>query len=374
MNLTPSCRELELAIVLPTFNERENVVEVIRRLEAALAGVAYEVIVVDDDSPDRTADAVRDIARVDPRIRVLQRIHRKGLSSACVEGMMATAAPYVAVMDADGQHDETLLPAMLRMAKEERLDLVVATRHAEGGSSAGLAPWRARLSDMGKNLSRIVTPSSLSDPMSGFFLVDRRFFDEVARSLAAVGFKILLDIMASARGPVRFAELPYHFGNRLHGDSKLDVLVGVEYLQLLVYKLVGDLIPPRFLLFGIVGGTGVILHLAILYAMLEWARQPFAIAQLVATVLVMTSNFFVNNVLTWRDHRLKGAAAFAGLLKFYAACSIGAFLNIQVAEFALGHSIPWYFAGFAGLVVGSVWNFAVTASTTWKRRRRVTAR
>ncbi|HEX7153766.1 MAG TPA: glycosyltransferase family 2 protein [Thermoanaerobaculia bacterium] len=359
---------LELAVVVPTFNERENVIELTRRLERVLHGIGYEVIVVDDDSPDGTASTARELARADSRVRVLHRVGRRGLSSACIEGMMATAAPYVAVIDADLQHDEALLPRMLEKLKSEQLDLVVGTRHAEGGSSAGLTSWRLPLSNAGKKLSRLVSRTELSDPMSGYFVVDRRFLEEVVRSLSGRGFKILLDLVASSRRPVRIGEVPYHFRARLHGDSKLDVLVGLEYLQLLVDKLIGDWIPPRFVLFGLVGGSGVVLHLLVL-GMLLAARLTFWQAQLAATVLVMTSNFFLNNMLTWRDHRLRGGAAFVGLLKFYAACAIGAFLNLQVATFAIEHGVPWYVAGFGGLVVGSIWNFAVTATTTWKRRR-----
>jgi dolichol-phosphate mannosyltransferase len=360
--------ELELAVVVPTFDERENVLELFTRLEAVLAGIAYEVIVVDDDSPDGTAAAVQEVARRDPRIRVLRRIDRRGLSSACIEGMMATAARYVAVMDADLQHDERLLPAMLAKLKSEQLDLVVASRHQEGGSSDALPPWRRALSDAGKRLSRFASRSQVTDPMSGFFVADRRFLDEVVRSLSGRGFKILLDIMASSRRPVRVAELPYHFRPRLHGDSKLDLLVGIEYLHLLVDKLFGDLLPTRFVLFALVGTLGVFLHLAVLYAMLALGLK-FATSQIIATVLVMTSNFFLNNIVTWRDHRLRGWAVVPGLLKFYLACSIGALLNLEVATTAIARGLPWYAAGFAGLVVGSVWNFAVTYVTTWRRQR-----
>jgi dolichol-phosphate mannosyltransferase len=359
---------LELAVVIPTFNERENISELIARLARVLAGIDYEVIVVDDDSPDGTADAVRAIARSDARVRVLQRVDRRGLSSACVEGMLATAAPYIAVMDADLQHDESVLPAMLARLRDGGLDLVVGTRHAEGGSIGELSAERARMSDAGKRLSRIVTRVELSDPMSGFFVVDRRFFEEVVRSLSALGFKILLDLVASARRPVRFAEVPYHFRSRLHGESKLDMLANAEYIQLLAHKLIGDSIPPRFVMFGLVGASGVLLHLGILYLMLR-VGLTFAWSQTIATLLVMTSNFFLNNALTWRDHRLRGAAAIGGLLKFYVACSIGALLNLAVATFAAEHGARWYAAGFAGLVIGSVWNFAVTAATTWRRRR-----
>ena len=366
--LAPVNRELELAVVIPTFNERENILELLTRLDTVLADIAYEAIVVDDDSGDGTAAAVQSVALTDPRIRILRRVGRRGLASACIEGMMATPAPYVAVMDADLQHDERILPAMLAKLKAEQLDLVVASRHSEGGSSSGLSPWRQRLSDAGKALSRFASKSEVTDPMSGFFLSDRRFIDDAVRSLSGRGFKILLDLMASSKRPARVGEVPYHFRERLHGESKLDLMVGIEYLHLLADKLFGDLVPPRFVLFGLVGGSGVVLHLIVLYAMLAFGLT-FTVSQIIATVLVMTSNFFLNNIVTWRDHRLRGWALLPGLLKFYLACSIGALLNLEVATSALQFGLPWYAAGFAGLMVGSVWNFAVTYVMTWRRHR-----
>lgn len=365
---------LELAVVVPTFDERENILELLRRLDAVLAGIEYEVIVVDDDSADGTAAAVQEVARTNPRVRALRRVGRRGLSSACIEGMMATAALYVAIIDADLQHDERLLTRMFAKLKADGLDLVVASRHQEGGSSRGLPPWRQRLSDAGKRLSRFASRADVSDPMSGFFVADRRFIDEVVRSLSGRGFKILLDLLASSKRPVRVAELPYHFRPRLHGESKLDVLVGIEYLHLLADKLFGDLVPPRFVLFALVGGSGVVLHLIVLWAMLELAGLNFAASQIIATVLVMTSNFFLNNIVTWRDYRLRGWRLVPGLLKFYLACSIGALLNLEVATSAHALGLPWYVAGFAGLLVGSVWNFALTYVTTWRRARRAARR
>lgn len=367
-------KPLELAVVVPTFDERENILELLRRLDAVLAGTEYEVIVVDDDSGDGTAAAVQDVARTEPRIRVLRRVGRRGLSSACIEGMMATAAPYIAIIDADLQHDEGLLPAMFAKLKAGHFDLVVASRHQEGGSSSALPPWRQKLSGAGKTLSRFASRSEITDPMSGFFVADRRFIDEVVRSLSGRGFKILLDLLASSKRPVRVAELPYHFRPRVHGESKLDLLVAIEYLHLLADKVFGDLVPPRFVLFALVGGSGVVLHLIVLWAMLAPAGLPFTASQATATVLVMTSNFFLNNIVTWRDHRLRGWELLPGLLKFYLACSIGALLNLQVATTALRFGLPWYAAGFAGLVVGSVWNFAVTYVTTWRQGRRAARR
>jgi len=360
---------LDLAVVIPTFKEEANIGPLLERLAAALRGIEYEVIFVDDDSPDGTAAAVRAIGLNNPRVRVLQRIERRGLASACTEGMMATAAPYIAVMDADLQHDETILPEMLAKLKREKLDIVVATRNAVGGSMGDFPAWRVRLSEFGRWLSRMVSHCDLSDPMSGFFLLDRRFLEEIVHSVSGVGFKILLDLVASSNRPVRLGEVPYRFGARMHGESKLDILVGVEYIQLLLDKSLGDFIPARFVIFGMVGAIGAVLHLSILFALLK-AGQSFLVSQVWATVMVMTLNFFLNNAITYRDRRLRGMALAGGLASFYIACSIGAFINLRVATFGVQNGATWYAAGLIGLAISSVWNYGVTAVFTWRNQKR----
>ena len=366
---------IELAVVIPTLNEAENVSVVIEGLNAALDGISWEAIFVDDDSQDGTAERLLAIAQQDPRIRVLRRVGRRGLASACIEGMLSTVAPYIAVMDGDLQHDENMLRVMLSQIRSQRLDLVVATRNSAGGSMGDFSSSRVRLSRLGERLARAISHCPLSDPMSGFFVLDRRFFEEVVGSVSGIGFKILLDLVASSKRPVRFAEVPYTFRNRLHGHTKLDILVGIEYLQLLLDKLAGSILPPRFLLFAMVGGVGAVVHLATLFLTLELARQPFAISQTVAAIVAMTGNFLLNNTITYRDRRLRGPAFVYGLLSFYLACSVGALLNIRVAMLVLSGHAPWYVAGAVGLIVGSVWNYAVTAILTWRQRReRIAAR
>lgn len=359
---------LDLAIVIPTFKERDNIEPILGLLRDALAGIEYEVVFVDDDSPDGTAAAVRAIALANPRVRVLQRIGRRGLSSACLEGMMATPAPYIAVMDADLQHDERILPVMLQKLKAENLDLVVATRNAGEGSMGEFSENRVRLSHLGRRLSQLVSKTNLSDPMSGFFMVNRKFLEEVIHASSAIGFKILLDIVGSSKRPVRFAEVPYTFRQRVHGVSKLDVLVGVEYLQLLLDKAVGDWVSPRFLMFCMVGAFGYVIFMTILH--LVSARHSFLTGQVVASVIVMALNFFLNNLLTYRDRRLRGAALIRGLATFYIACSIGLVANVRVAEFLRSLNFQSQLAGGIGLLIGSVWNYGVTSMITWRRQHR----
>jgi dolichol-phosphate mannosyltransferase len=359
--------ELALAVVVPTFNERGNVAELAARVERVLAGVRFEIIFVDDDSPDGTAEELRRLAMARPWIRVIRRVGRRGLASACLEGMLSTAAPVLAVMDADLQHDESILRAMFEQLREGGYDVVVGTRNAGGGSMGDFAPWRMRLSHWGLRVSRLVTRSEVSDPMSGFFVLDRRFLDEVVYRASGVGFKILVDLLASAKRPVRVGEVAYSFRTRQQGESKLDLNVGLEYLYLLADKLAGQWVPVRFVLYSAVGGVGVLLHLGVLRGALN-AGMPFGQSQTLATGLAMTGNFLLNNLVTYRDLRLKGWRLVPGLLTFYLACSVGFFTNLSVSETLVEKGLPWVWAGLAGLAISSMWNYGVTNVITWRRR------
>lgn len=364
----------EVTIVVPTLEERENLGPLVRALARVLQDWDYEVLFVDDDSTDGTAAAARAMAQEDPRVRILQRIGRRGLASAVVEGMLASSSPYLAVMDGDLQHDESILPAMLAKLRQAPLELVVATRVTEGGMDAMPAHRRA-LSQLGKRLSALVCPTPLSDPMSGFFVLTRAYLDEVAESLSGTGFKILLDLVVSARRPVRLAEIPYRFRPRLHGQSKLDIVVGLEYLALVADKLVGDFVPPTYVIFGCAGGVGILAHLAAVRLLRLIPGTTYEQAQLTSSVIVIAINFLLNNQFTFRAARLRGGRLFAGLLLFYAACSIGLFLNLRVFQTLTSLAMPWYVAAVLGLAVGSVWNYWISSMFVWqvRRRRRRTA-
>ena len=359
---------VELTIVLPTFNERGNVEPLIARLETVLAGIAWEAIFVDDDSRDGTAEHVRAISRSKPYIRCVQRIGRRGLSTACIEGVLASSSPFLAVMDADLQHDETLLPQMLAALKSEDLDIVIGSRYAAGG---GVGDWdasRARISDLATRLSRLVVKAELSDPMSGFFMIRRPAFDSALRTLSGQGFKILIDLFASSPRPLAFKELPYQFRLREHGESKLDTLVAWEYLQLLLDKLVGHVVPVRFALFAMIGGLGLVVHLVTLGIVLNALGAGFTLAQSAATLVAMTSNFLLNNWFTYRDRRLRGWRLLSGLLSFYVVCSVGAIGNVGIADYVFHVDQSWWLAGIAGAIVGSVWNYATSSVFTWRAR------
>lgn len=353
----------ELSVVVPAYRERDNVLPLLSALERALQGCDWEAIFVVDDAFDGTEELVRNRAQQDRRVRCIQRIGRRGLASACIEGMLASSAPYVAVMDADLQHDEKVLPRLLAAARHDGADVVVASRYMAGGSTGDLPPERVRMSRLASALSGVLC-KGLSDPMSGFFVVRRTFLERVVRRLYGRGFKILLDLVAAARGDVRIAELPYRMRSRVHGESKLGARVIAEFFMLLLYHLTGRFLPARFFLFAAVGATGIGVHLTVLWLLFAGSRD-FLLSQALATWTAMTSNFFLNNAITYGDQRLRGTRIWRGLLSFYLSCGIGALINIALAEWLFLKSMPYWLAGLAGALIAALWNFFTTASFTW---------
>jgi dolichol-phosphate mannosyltransferase len=355
----------ELSIVVPTFNERPNMPLLVERLDTVLAGVDWQLIVVDDDSPDGTAEAVKAIAAKDHRVQCLRRVRRRGLAGAVVEGALASAAPYVAVMDGDLQHDETLLPQMLATLRTGRAELVVASRYVGGaGEVKALDPVRRLGSRFANWLGRLVLRQELSDPVSGFFMIERARVEQVASRLTTVGFKVLFDIIASQEAPMRIAELPYVFRERVAGGSKLDRRMVIDYLGLLLHKLTGGVIPTRAVLFALVGATGVAVQLLAVKGFLVLGLG-FSLAQLCGSLVAMTSNYLINNEITYRDRRKVGWALLTGYLKFTALCSIGLAANVAVASRLYQLWPIWWLASAGGAGFGALWNYVSTAAAVW---------
>ena len=358
-----------LSIVVPTFNESRNVARLVQLLDRAMERISWEVIFVDDDSSDGTWTVVKQLAQTDPRVRCIRRVGRRGLAGACIEGALSSAAPYVAVMDADLQHDETILPAMVGLLEREQADLVIGSRFVDGGTSrGGLSERRAFASRLATWLARAVVGKQVSDPMSGFFAVKREVFEAAAPGLITSGFKILLDILVNADSSLRTAEIGYHFRSRGEGESKFDGRAMADFAALLVHRCTAGVVPVRFLLFMIVGAIGVGVHLVALRMAMILAGLSFEWAQGFATLVAMTSNYIVNNLLTYRDMKLRGLPALGGLLRFYAVCSLGAVANLGVASWVFGIDESWWFAGLAGAIMGAVFNYTMSSIFVWRQR------
>lgn len=357
---------LEVAVVVPTLNEAANVEKLIAKLSVVLAGRGWEVVFVDDNSPDGTSALVRRIARESRHVRIVQRVGRRGLSSAVVEGILATAAPIVAVMDGDLQHSEEALPALIDAVAAGRAEVAVGTRYVAGG---GIGEWdrsRARMSRVATRAGQIALGTDVSDPMSGFFAIRRDAFERALPRLSAIGFKILLDILASSPTPLKVTEIPYQFRTREAGESKIGLRVIAEYAELIADKTIGRIVPVRLLKFLCVGGLGVFVHLAVLRTVLG-TGSAFVTAQTAAVMTAIAFNFFLNNSFTYADRKLKGWRLVGGLASFYAISALGAVANIGIGTWMAGHDGRWWVAGVAGVVVGAIWNFAMSSALTWRK-------
>jgi dolichol-phosphate mannosyltransferase len=355
---------VELTVVVPTYNEGTNVPLLVDQLCNALEGIDWEVIFVDDDSPDGTAHIVRAIGSTDGRVRCIRRIGRRGLSGACIEGMLAAQGKFIAVMDADLQHDETLLPKMLGYLREGTTDLVIGSRYVAHGSMRDLSKNRRLISKFAGRLAQWLTKTDVADPMSGFFMLRHEIADSVAPKLSNEGFKLLLDILTSVQ-TLRVIEIPYTFRKRISGTSKLDTKVVIDFFGLLTSRASRNIVPTRFVEFGLVGALGLIVHIIILKIALTIFELDFAAAQTGATIVAMTSNFYLNNILTYRDHRLVGSDLLKGLVIFYGICSVGALSNIGIAEWIYANRPVWWVAGLAGSLVGVVWNYVMSTELVW---------
>jgi dolichol-phosphate mannosyltransferase len=363
-NPTPSP---ELTVVVPTLNEVGNVEALYRAVADSLNDTDWEILFVDDDSTDGTLGIVRSLAHVDRRVRCIRRIGRRGLAGAVIEGFLASSAFAVAVIDADMQHDERLLPRMLQSLRGDA-DLAIGSRYvAEGRAEGGLSWWRMRMSEAATQAARLLFAIEARDPMSGFFMIRRDLAERIAPSLSSQGFKILLDLLVSAEKPLRIMEHGYEFRPRNAGVSKLDRAVTSEYIGLLVAKASGDRVSARFLSFALVGLSGFVVHLLLLHSLLATMLLSFVEAQLASAIGAMTYNFALNNAFTYRDRRLKGLSLVWGLLTFYPVCSVGAVANVGVASWIYGNQPVWWLAGAAGAVMGAFFNYSATAAFTWRR-------
>ena len=367
---SPGRSKPTVSIVVPTYQESANVPILFERIKRALSGTPWELIVVDDDSPDGTSNIAFALAMEDRRIRCLRRVNRSGLAGAVIEGWMSSSADFVAVIDGDLQHDESILPKMYELLATGSGNLVIGAR-ARVESASGLPPARQALSDLGAWFFRRIAGAAVTDPMSGFFMIRREIVSRLAPRLSPDGFKILVDVILSAGGGLKILEIPYVFRKRIAGESKLTPLVAIDFLGLVVHHATAGVLPIRFVLFAMIGAIGLIVHILTLSVVLHWFSWiNFDAAQLIATIVAMGSNFILNNEITYRPYRYGGLGMVGGFLGFALGCSVGALANIDVASWLFRANETWWAAGLAGALLSVVWNYAVSTNLVWRRRRR----
>lgn len=362
----PSVRTL--SVILPTYNESENLPILLDRLETHLRDFNYEIIVVDDNSPDGTWRIAEDRAAASPRIRSLRRIDERGLSSAVVAGMQMAEGRVFAVMDSDLQHDETALIDIVSPILDGDADIALGSREADGGSYGEWGRWRRFVSWTGKQLARRMLGITVDDPMSGYFAVSRERFDEVADAINPKGFKILLEFLA--RGPrPRAVEVGYEFRDRVHGTTKLTGSVVGAYLLALLDLVFGRMVSATFTAYALVGALGVGVRFGAFSAL---SSVGVAAAAIIAIELSVLTNYWLNNRFTFAEQRRRGRNLVTGLVPFHLIAAHGIVVQIGLIA-AFGKAGPELLdAGIGlqllGILVATTGNYFLNRTITWRQR------
>ncbi|MES2615035.1 MAG: glycosyltransferase [Bdellovibrionota bacterium] len=355
----------QLSIIIPTYNESQNIPVLMDRISQRLAAVDKEVIIVDDNSPDKTWEIARNLSSTYPWIRVIRRLHDRGLSSAVLAGFAVAEGDYLAVMDADLQHDEQILPQFI----EQFLlgaDIVVGSRKVEGGGVQDWSVIRKFISWVATVMAKIALRHPVTDPMSGFFALRKEVYSAHKNEINPKGFKILLEFLARAKNS-NIQEVGYTFKGRVYGESKLSHKVIFDYLKALYELSIGHYIPVRFLKYAIVGFSGLIVSSLILFIC---KQIGFSTAESVAASIEVSiiTNFILNNYWTFKENQLKKPwPLFRGFVTFQAICLSGAIINQAITlKFSAGDAMNLYIANALGYIVAAVWNYAINVGITWK--------
>ena len=359
-----------LSIVIPTYNEKNNISKILEKLKKSLKSSTYEIIFVDDNSPDGTSFEIKKFIKNSSKIQLIHRVGRRGLSGAIIEGIFAARSELVAVMDCDLQHDETKLRDMLELfSKDASLDIVIGSRFTADGEISINAFSKMR--KLGSKVTTFLIKKLLriksTDPLSGFFMVKKESFLKKSDKLQTQGFKVLADFLATSGKSIEIKEVGYSFKNRVAGESKMSFLTALELIGLVLSQILNGRVSIRFILFCMVGLSGIFVQLLITGLAMLLTNQ-FPTSQTLGIIAAMTSNYFLNNIITFRERKLKSLDLIRGLFSFYLICSLGAFTNIAIATFVFNFSSNWLISSVIGACIGAVWNFTLTSIFTWKSK------
>ncbi len=356
-----------ITVIVPTYNERENVAALVRRVAATLSHYSYEILIIDDNSADGTAELARSLANKYP-IKVIVRRDKRGLASAVVDGIGYASGQVIGVMDADLQHPPEVIPDLVKEI-EEGADIAIASRYAKGGSSAGWSLTRKIISRGAIIIAHLLLPATrkVSDPMSGFFMFRKSVVSEA--HLQPTGYKRLLEILMEGKFQ-KTGEVPYTFATRDRGASKLNTRQQVDYLRHVfsLMRRTGELI--RFVKFCIVGASGVGVNLGLFWVLTRFAglKENDFLALAAGIEASILSNFTLNEFFTFRDRRSAGSSFLTRLFKFNLISLVGA--GVQAGVYALlNHVLGIYdlVSNLIGIALATLWNYLVNNWWTWKQ-------
>ena len=358
-----------VSIVLPTHNEEKNITPIIQEIIERGNRYDIEIIVVDDNSNDNTANLIREFSKKDSKVRLISRIDRFGLSSAIKEGCLNARGDIIAVMDSDGQHEVKSVMEAVELLINNDNDLVVGSRFLGKSSIEGLSKTRKDGSTIANKIARLSLPKkykNLTDYLSGCFIFKRYSCIPLIKKIDVNGFKFLYELLSLSRGRLYTLEIPLKFKPRQFGDSKLDIAVVWDFNISIIHSFVRRIIPRRAISFGLVGLSGVFVQLFVLYILIWLTNFSFINVLPFAVVCAACSNFLINNLLTFRNRRLTGASLWIGLIKFLMVSSLPVLANIGLASsFYFYISSNTFLSQIAGIIVVFIWNYAASSKLVW---------
>ena len=362
----------EISIILPTLNEEKNIGILLPKIQHILKDYTYEVIVVDDNSTDKTRHIAEEFFAINNNGFVLHRGALTGLSSAIYDGFNIASGNFLIVMDADLQHDEAILPELINKIATGKYDICIASRNIENGGYGNLILTRKLLSKFGIWLANFILNMKLSDPMSGYFGISRKLFEGIKHSINPRGFKLLLEILYKSKN-VNIAHIPYNFKVRKFGETKLTLAIGFEYLLALLDLKLGWVISYRFILFGFVGFIGSCLNFSFFITFLYF-DLPILWSVFYAASLGMIWSFLANNFFTFSEYRYSRKKILLGLFLYLFLSLPGIFVQISVTSFlsnlmqgSFYLSDYLYFIYLVAVICGAALNYIIHLNITWKK-------
>tara|TARA_Y100001968_G_scaffold327362_1_gene372250 strand:+ start:5562 stop:6656 length:1095 start_codon:yes stop_codon:yes gene_type:complete len=359
-----------ISLIIPTFNEAKNIKSLIYNLVNLLRDIEYEIIIVDDDSPDGTAKEVSILMEKNKKIQLINRVGRCGLSSAIKEGLIFAKGNYSLVLDGDGQHDSSCVLELINKIKESKADIVIASRFLDVSLLKGLSDKRSLGSKLANRAARISLSrkyANLTDYLSGCFCIKNdKNTRLIIRKIQINGFKFLYELLALSKGLLIIEEVPLIFKERIYGTSKLDLAIVWDFLISILHNISYRVLPRRAISFGLVGISGVVVQLFITLFLTNIFLIDFKSALPFSVVCAATSNFLINNQLTFRTNRLRHLALLNGLLKFLLVASLPVIANVGIATaFYQYISADTLIAQLAGIAIVYAWNYLASSLFVW---------
>ena len=355
-----------ISILIPTYNEALNIKILIDRISHCLKKIDWEIIFVDDNSPDKTSEKIEYFTKTQSNIKVVNRLNERGLAGAVITGLKYCKFQNIIVMDADLQHDPIYIPKLIKRIEKDDATIVIASRYFQSSTIEDFHFMRKIVSKLTIKIFNMFSYKKLTDPMSGFFIIKKDFFINLSKQLSKDGYKILADIILNGPKTITVSEISLGFKKRNAGQSKMNLRVLWDFLLIIAYCVLKNYVPRKYLSYIFVGCLGLLTHLIFLYVFYKLLLINFLLSHILATFIAILINFTLNNVLTFYSKNLIGFRWLIGLVNYNIFCSYGLFISYSITKVLSDLNCYWFLAGIIGTFTASIWNFSISKFLVWK--------